>query len=336
MNPQPMRPTMSGRSRPVWAAVALFALLSATALAARAGPARASAVASSAAGPVTSSAISPYSANGADTCLNCHNDPDLMGIFRTAHARPNDPRGPFGHGGLQCEACHGPGGAHVKIHGRQPAGIVDFGPGARAPVARQNEMCLACHRSNAAHDWGASAHAANDVGCANCHQLHLPRDPVQQTAAQIDVCGKCHQAERADLLKPSHHPLIEEKMACTSCHSPHGSTAHASLVKDTVNETCTTCHAQFRGPFLWEHQPVTEDCDNCHQPHGTALPALLKSRPPFLCQQCHESLGHPSMPNTPAELAGAAASPFLLGGSCVNCHSQVHGSNNPSGSTLMR
>ncbi len=34
-------------------------------------------------------------------------------------------------------------------------------------------------------------------------------------------------------------------MACTACHSPHGSTAPAQLVKNTVNETCTSCHRRI-------------------------------------------------------------------------------------------
>ena len=282
-------------------------------------------------------AVSGYSAQGADTCLFCHSiDNKVMGIFRTAHARPDDPRGPFGHGGLQCEACHGPGAAHVKVHGRNPAGIVVFGTGSATPVARQNAMCLTCHQTNAAHDWGASAHAANGVRCVDCHEVHQADDPVRNVATQVEVCGKCHQAERADMWKPYRHPLREGKMACTSCHEPHGSTAPASLVRASVVETCTTCHAEFRGPFLWEHQPVTEDCDLCHTPHGSSQPGLLKVRAPFLCQQCHEAEGHPSMPNTPLGLAGGAPSAFLLGGACLNCHSQVHGSNDPSGRALMR
>ncbi|HTY50270.1 MAG TPA: DmsE family decaheme c-type cytochrome [Steroidobacteraceae bacterium] len=282
-----------------------------------------------------------YSQQGADTCLGCHSgDSTVMGIFRTPHARPNDPHGPFGHGGLQCESCHGPGGAHAQAMG-QLAGIIDFGPRAKAPVARQNAQCLACHQSNAAHDWASSPHAAAQVSCAACHRLHAPRDPMLTAATQIDTCTGCHQAQRTDLVKPYHHPLREGTMACTSCHSPHGSTAPAQLVRNTVNETCTSCHSELRGPFLWEHQPVTEDCDNCHQPHGSAQPALLKARPPFLCQSCHEGAGHPSVANTPAGLpgfpgGGGMPSAFLLVGGCVNCHSQVHGSNSPSGQALMR
>jgi DmsE family decaheme c-type cytochrome len=257
-------------------------------------------------------------------------------LFRTKHARPNDPRGPFGHGGLQCEACHGPGGAHVKAGGGPPAGMVVFGPKSPSTVAQQNANCLGCHQSNAAHDWASSAHAASNLTCVSCHTLHVAKDPVLSTVTQIEVCTACHQAQHTDLFKPSHHPLREGKMACTSCHSPHGSTAPAQLVKNTVNETCTSCHAEYRGPFLWEHQPVTEDCSNCHEPHGSAQPALLKMRTPFLCQTCHEGAGHPSIFNTPQGLPGGAPSAYLLAGGCINCHSQVHGSNHPSGRALMR
>jgi len=291
------------------------------------------------AGKDTSLEVAPaavYSADGADTCLGCHNDPGVLALFRTKHAQPNDPRGPFGHGGLQCEACHGPGGAHVKAKGRQPAGIVDFGRKTQTPTARQSSMCLGCHQGNAAHDWGASLHAA-EVGCADCHKMHAAADPVRQFATQPEVCGTCHPTQQLGLVKPSHHPLHEGKMACTSCHAPHGSNAPASLIKATVNETCTGCHAEFRGPFLWEHQPVTEDCGNCHEPHGSTQPALLKVRAPFLCQQCHEAQGHPSVPQTPEGLARTGTpSPYLLAGGCLNCHSQVHGSNHPSGRALMR
>ena len=316
-------------------AIALLCLTGITAVLLWVGGGRALAADPAPASPPT------YSANGADTCLICHSGPEVMGLFRTKHAQPNDPHGPFGHGGLQCEACHGPGGAHVKARGRQPAGIVVFGHQTQVPVTTQNGMCLGCHRTNetgtsAPHEWDAGAHAASGVGCADCHKVHAAQDPVRVTETQLEVCTGCHQAQHTDLFKLSHHPLREGKMACTDCHSPHGSSARAQLTHSTVNETCTTCHAEFRGPFLWEHQPVTEDCDNCHQPHGSAQPSLLKVRTPFLCQQCHEGAGHPSIANTPQGLPGGTPSAYLLAGGCINCHSQVHGSNHPSGRALMR
>ena len=278
-----------------------------------------------------------YSPKGADTCLACHSmNRKVMAIFRTAHARPNDPRGPFGPGGLQCEACHGPGGAHVRSMGMKPAGIVVFGPHSPTSVARQNAMCLTCHRATVGQAWASSPHAANGVACVACHRLHSATDPVRMQATQAAVCGKCHQAVRAAFRKPYHHPVPEGTMACSSCHDPHGSTAPAMLVKNTVNQTCTACHAQMRGPFLWEHQPVSDNCAACHVPHGSVVPALLAQRPPILCQQCHNAAGHPSVPYGPQGLPNGMPNPYLLVGGCVNCHSRIHGSNSPSGRALMR
>ena len=278
-----------------------------------------------------------YSAKGADTCLMCHGaDQKVRAIFLSPHAQPDNPRSPFGHGGLQCEACHGPGGAHVRAMGMKPAGIVVFGPHSPTPVARQNQMCLTCHQATVGHAWMTSAHAANGVGCADCHHIHGATDPVRGQQTQAAVCGKCHQSVRAAFLKPYHHPVPEGTMTCSSCHDPHGSTGPDMLVKSTVNETCTSCHAQMRGPFLWEHQPVTDNCDACHSPHGSVVPALLTEQPPILCQQCHDAAGHPSVPYGPQGLPGGMPNPYLLIGGCVNCHSRIHGSNSPSGRALMR
>jgi len=127
-------------------------------------------------------------------------------------------------------------------------------------------------------------------------------------------------------------------LACSDCHQPHGSNTTAQLANPTKNQTCYTCHADKRGPLLWEHAPVTEDCTLCHTPHGSVHSALLKKSPPLLCQQCHSAAGHPAVARTGAALPGGSSGPsgFLLAGSCTNCHSQVHGSNHPSGVKLMR
>ncbi len=279
-----------------------------------------------------------YSSKGADTCLRCHGD-DLavMGIFRTPHAQPGNPRSPFGHGQLQCESCHGPGEAHTKRppKGEERAPVVQFGRGKVTPVGAQNAMCVGCHNADTG-SWHASEHEANDVGCADCHSSHDPRDPVLAKATQAEVCGDCHQVQKANMLLPYAHPLRDGQMACTSCHSPHGSQSEAALNKDTVNTTCYQCHAEKRGPFLWEHQPVSEDCGLCHQPHGSVQPGMVTQRSPFLCQQCHASEGHPAVPGLPSGLPGGAPTSSLLAAGCANCHSQVHGSNHPSGSKLMR
>ena len=123
------------------------------------------------------------------------------------------------------------------------------------------------------------------------------------------------------------------------------------LKKNTINETCYQCHAEKRGPFLFEHQPVTEDCANCHNPHGSNITPLLKSRAPFLCQECHDGThasatavgpnaagfqGGLSRNNTATPPVALYPSRNVVGRACMTCHSVVHGSNSPAGGYLQR
>ncbi|NIQ02933.1 MAG: cytochrome C, partial [Nitrospinaceae bacterium] len=129
-------------------------------------------------------------------------------------------------------------------------------------------------------------------------------------------------------------PLREGKMHCADCHNPHGGPGPSQLKRATVNETCYLCHQEKRGPFLWEHAPVRENCSNCHDPHGSTFDHLLKRKPPFLCQGCHMDAFHPSGVYDRNELRSRSQN--LVGKSCLNCHSQIHGSNHPSGPRLQR
>ena len=281
-----------------------------------------------------------YSEKGADTCLECHNEDSASyakaAIFKTRHAQRANPRSPFGAGGLQCEACHGPGARHA-VKGNVKA-INSFKRDAILPVAARNLVCLSCHQGEARTGWHASAHERSQVACTDCHKVHAEHDAVLARATEPEVCMACHKQQRADFHKPSTHPVRFGKMGCSDCHSAHGSTSPAMLVKPTLNQTCFSCHAEKRGPLLWEHAPVAEDCSLCHVAHGSVRAALLNKSPPLLCQQCHTTAGHPSVVRTAAALpgGGAGGQAFLLAGSCTNCHTQVHGSNHPAGAKLMR
>lgn len=282
----------------------------------------------------------PYSRKGADTCIRCHDQDSkfpVFSIFKSPHGNVDDPRTPFAK--LQCETCHGPGGKHTaRIRpGQKRPPIPFFAPKSPATVQQANAVCLSCHKGNKQFTaWHGSVHQREDIACVSCHTIHATHDPILTKAEQPQVCVKCHTDIRNDIHKASTHPLRDGKMACTDCHQPHGSMNPNLLAKPTVNDTCYTCHADKRGPFLWEHEPVAEDCTLCHSPHGSNRKAMLRQQPPLLCQSCHSPAGHPSIARTGVGLPGANPSAFLLQGSCMNCHSQIHGSNNPSGAELNR
>ncbi|QDH70045.1 DmsE family decaheme c-type cytochrome [Marilutibacter alkalisoli] len=276
----------------------------------------------------------------AETCLSCHDEPAVTPILGTPHAVAADPHSGFAEHG--CATCHGPSLAHMQRpergSRRAPPDKV-FGAASTTPAEAQNATCLDCHRSGAGMHWQGSTHDHEGLACATCHRAHTGTDPMQDATAQSQTCYGCHRSVRTESLRPSHHPLHDERMACSDCHAVHGSSGPSLLTRGTVNETCYQCHADLRGPFLWEHPPVREDCLLCHRPHGSVQASLLRQRGPWLCQQCHMAQFHPSAALSGTGLPGEAlpsGSSSMLGRNCMNCHSQVHGSNHPSGAGFTR
>ena len=120
-------------------------------------------------------------------------------------------------------------------------------------------------------------------------------------------------------------------MSCRDCHNPHGSPTEGMITAASVNEQCYECHAEKRGPFLWEHPPVRENCLNCHSPHGSNHLKLQRTSVPFICQQCHANTRHPGSLYDATTLAdGGRASNREFNRACLDCHASIHGSNHPS------
>lgn len=279
---------------------------------------------------------------GVKQCMTCHKEGKerpAHEIFFTEMGITGDPDSPFAEGNHDCEACHGPASQHLK---KQPDGSrlpppVTFDE--KTPVAEQNAMCMNCHNDSGRFHWPGSAHNLENNSCVDCHDLHTPNDPVLSLETQPEVCYQCHKEQRAQFLRQSRHPVQTPSatmshvglMSCTDCHNPHGGAGPANLIRNSVNEQCYDCHAEKRGPFLWEHAPVQEDCTNCHTPHGSNYENLLIARQPYLCQQCHLANFHPSSVYSGTGIPPDGAAQQMLGKQCANCHVQIHGSNHPGG-----
>lgn len=231
-----------------------------------------------------------------------------------------------------CEACHS--GAAQHAQSGDPTQVVNLG---KLDPEKASEVCLECHRKDKAQMfWQGSIHESQSVGCTTCHQVHSNREKLLGKADQKDLCFTCHFDVRADMSKRSKHPLRdsstpskEGKMTCSSCHNPHGARSESLIDAKSVNDKCYECHFEKKAPVLWEHSPVKEDCLICHNSHGSSNDKLLIAKVPRLCQECHMQGRHQS--GTLAE-----NSVFAMNRSCLNCHPQVHGSNNPSGVVLQR
>ena len=270
---------------------------------------------------------------GAKTCIACHSLED-MHAAHSLHVQSFNAGA--AHSGPQaaCESCHGPGSEHAK-NPAQPGSIIAFTHDAKTDVHTQTTVCLGCHAGGARQHWLGSVHEARGLSCSDCHNpmARLSPEGVLAKPSINEVCATCHKDIMAKFNRRSHMPLPEGQMACTDCHNPHGTLTRPLLKTDTVNETCYACHAEKRGPFLFEHAPVRESCLNCHDPHGSNQQTLLVAPVPMLCQQCHTMTRHPNDLQVPTNLGrGPNPDERLMGRACLTCHTNIHGSNNPSGS----
>ena len=321
---------MSFTSKPTFLIVTALALWCVTLLSTSAPPVLA-APASTAVAPAKAQAPQAKLV-GEETCLGCHED-QRRGYHGSAHGRAADRRSPAARQG--CESCHGPGSAHIEDPSANP--LVRF---TGAAPQQENAACASCHNRGPHALWEGSQHESRDVTCATCHSVHAFKSDAAQLKARTeqDVCATCHRDKIAKLDRSGHMPVREGKMQCSTCHDPHGSTNVRLLTRgDSVGEFCSSCHADKRGPYLWEHAPVRDGCATCHDPHGSSNERMLVSKPPILCQRCHIATRHPSTIYD-AGLIGSAASPSvrIYARSCVTCHSAIHGSNHPSGQRFVR
>ena len=276
-------------------------------------------------------------------CTKCHDESEnapVLSIYQTKHGVKGDDRTP------SCTSCHGQSDKHLagdKDGTGRPAPDFVFKKGVyeKSNADERAGQCLTCHNATKRTNWMGSQHQREDLACNDCHKVHQPVDKVLNKKTQIQVCFACHKNQQADSYKNSTHPIQVGKVVCSDCHNPHGSTGPALLKKNTLNETCYLCHAEKRGPVLFEHQPVVENCANCHTPHGSNISPLLKDRPPMLCDDCHDG-PHASRSASGQNMAGnvinsgATANANYMGRACMNCHVMIHGSNSPAGGFFQR
>ena len=209
-----------------------------------------------------------------------------------------------------CEACHGPGSAHIGL----------ANAGTLSPAQTGFEMSL---KARGAWQWAEGADIAQ-------------RSEPLTSNHQIDSCARCH-ARRGTL--GEYHPgkplldthrlaIIEEPLywpdgqirdevyvygsfiqskmhqagvTCTNCHNPHSN----QLVAES-NGVCAQCHlaSTYDNPTHHRHQLVSAGsaCVDCHMPsqlymgvdarrdHSIRIPRpdlSMSTGAPNACNQCH-------------------------------------------------
>jgi len=200
------------------------------------------------------------------------------------------------------------------------------------------ETCVTCHEKQG-EEFKLSTHAriSNDKadgaaqGCEMCHgpgSVHVDvggnKETIINPKKNPETCFACHTDKKAEFRLPFHHPVLEGKMSCVDCHTPHGEEVKpwSATTLNNVNEACFKCHKDKEGPFVWEHEVVRDGCTTCHKVHGSINDKMLVARDMSLCLRCHTQVNYPTIGASNHNTRFPQGTCFSAG-----CHTAVHGSN---------
>jgi predicted CXXCH cytochrome family protein len=199
------------------------------------------------------------SGSAASYCYKCHTTngygnaaPDTAGFLAV------DTSAQKFYQDVQCEACHGPGAAHVSApETTQPLSTIIADTGATVG-------CATCH--NGSHnpfveEWRQSRH-----GILNAYP------------AGRAECGGCHEGKTATLRFDSEARFVEQgqtqaqPLVCSACHDPHGNSNPANLrravdERDLSTNLCMACHNRRTAPETGSSRG--------NSPHAAQGPVLL-------------------------------------------------------------
>jgi hypothetical protein len=255
-----------------------------------------------------------------------------------------------GLGNIQCENCHGPGGAHMG----DPEGIT---------VSLSAEGCGYCHDEAPRHiknaQWGLSGHSEEEARAFTY--------PIGEDHAD---CMPCHSGEGfVDIAEGQDEVRTGfQTITCAVCHDPHSAENEAQVrVYDTVtlpdgtevtdagvSATCMTCHNGRVGPEEGE-------AEEPHWPHYSTAAEMIAGVGGFtyggdiensphqgvglVCVECHMSetpgmddMGTPDDSEDDTPLPGqneigehtfamTSGDGVELLSSCAECHGEIESFN---------
>ncbi len=190
-------------------------------------------------------------------CAECH----ATGFEKNYDAQTRSYQSRQAEIGVGCEACHGPGSAHIDwVNGRVlPEGVGEAGfavSWGKGQTEAEIQQCAGCHSRREAHEQGnplpgTPYHDAYNLALLRPGAYH----PDGQILDEVYVYGSFLQSK-----------MYAQGVGCMNCHEPHSATLRAE-----GNGVCTQCHSPAGNPdFPTLARKDYDTPDHHHHPEDSA------------------------------------------------------------------
>lgn len=248
--------------------------------------------------------------NANSQCIECH----ATGYEKRYDIAADRFASVWKEAGVGCEACHGPGSAHVA----DPKAA--YGPFAKgAPLAswRPKPTAVATSSLSPVPTAGPASSEALSAVCASCHAVRRPiaaafvpgdrlldrYEPTLFDEETYHADGSVAE-EAYEWTSFASSRMHAAGVNCLACHN-----IHSGELKATGNDLCLGCHeATYAAETHTAHKPGTaaSECTSCHMPestfmardrrrdHALSIPDPVLARElaaPSACETCHQDLG---------------------------------------------
>lgn len=205
---------------------------------------------------------------------------------------------------MQCETCHGPGAAHVKLHAKTSAKAL-------AVLSRPDHGSGKFGVDAVPASAPTSAPTQGRVGIKKGPQTAADRDERADTSFEREKIliprnkGKCLRCHKRLKARPAGFPQIDPRehyalvgvtkddTPCAECHSPH----EPMFVDTHINsarlhprvDACVNCHKHKQDEERERPigHPLVFRCDFCHKKVAKSLADTPHKK--FDCRICHQS-----------------------------------------------
>jgi predicted CXXCH cytochrome family protein len=153
--------------------------------------------------------------------------------------------------GVTCEACHGPGGAHMM--GKDKKATI-MNPDSLKTAGQKLSVCGRCHGQYTIGDQKVALNYKAGQDLLTTEGFKLAEVKADQPMQEMN-----------EVVASEH---FKHGITCISCHTSHTAAPQAHSLKKPVNELCMSCH---KDKTMAAHAPkaaANATCATCHMPKG--------------------------------------------------------------------